>query len=185
MKKGPRRARDFNWDSMQFQQCDLSSLADEFTENEVHDAIMALPSDKAPGLDGFTGLFFKYCWHIIKEDLMKVITLFSNLHSENFHWLNSANIVLLPKKDGAESVSDYRPISLIHAVAKIIAKMMATRLAPFMNFLISRAQSAFIKTRSIHDNYMYVWNYARRLHKTRTSALLLKLDIKKAFDSVR
>jgi hypothetical protein len=60
--------------------------------------------------------------------------------------------------------------------------MMATRLAPFMNTLISRSQSAFIKTRSIHDNYLYVRNYARRLHKAKTPALLLKLDIKKAFD---
>jgi hypothetical protein len=54
-----------------------------------------------------------------------------------------------------------------------------------MNTIISRSQSAFIKTRSIHDNYLYVRNYARRLHKAKTSALLLKLDIKKAFDSVR
>jgi retron-type reverse transcriptase len=139
------------------------------------------PSDKTPGPDGFTGLFFKVCWATIKEDLMKVINLFSNLHSDNFHWLNSANIVLIPKKDGAESIFDFRPISLIPVIAKIVTKMMATRLAPFMNTLISRSQSAFIKTRSIHDNY----HYARRLHKAKTPALLLKLDIKKAFDSVR
>jgi hypothetical protein len=55
------------------------------------------------------------------------------------------NIALLPKKEGAEEVSDFRPISLIHAIAKIIAKMLATRLAPFMNELISNAQSALYK----------------------------------------
>jgi hypothetical protein len=137
------------------------------------------------GPDGFTEVFFKACWGTSKEDLMKVINLFSNLHSENFHWLNSAKIVLIPKKEGAESISDFRPISLIHAVAKIITKMMATRLAPFMNVQISRSESTFIKTRSIHDNYLYVRNYARRLHKAKTPALLLKLDIKKALDSVR
>jgi hypothetical protein len=58
----------------------------------------------------------------------------------------------------------------------------ATRLAPFMTTLVSRSQSAFIKTRNIHDNYMYVRNYARRPHKARTPALLLKLDSKKTFD---
>jgi hypothetical protein len=62
---------------------------------------------------------------------------------------------------------------------------MDTCLAPFMSTIISRSQSTFINIRSIHDNYMYVCNYARRLHKARTLALLLKLDIKKAFDSVR
>jgi hypothetical protein len=88
---------------------------------------------------------------------MKVISLFSNLHSENFHWVNSINIVFIPKKEVAESVTDYRPISLIHVVAKIVAKMMATHLAPFMNSLVSRAQSVFIKMRSIHDNYGQDW----------------------------
>uniref|UniRef100_A0A8R7VIM3 Reverse transcriptase domain-containing protein n=1 Tax=Triticum urartu TaxID=4572 RepID=A0A8R7VIM3_TRIUA len=80
---------------------------------------------------------------------------------------------------------DYRPISLIHAIAKIIAKVLSLRLAPHMDELVSNAQSAFIKGRSIHENFMYVRNFARRLHKRRTSALLLKLDIKKAFDSVK
>jgi hypothetical protein len=136
MQRGPRRSRDFNWDNINLPGCDLSSLADDFTEKEVHEASKGMPSDKAPGPDGFMGLFFKSCWHIIKEDLMRVILLFSNLHSENFHWLNSANIVLITKKEGAESISDYRPISLIHVVEKIIAKVMATRLAPFMSTLI-------------------------------------------------
>ena len=54
-----------------------------------------------------------------------------------------------------------------------------------MDALVSNAQSAFIKRRSIHDNFMYVRNFARRLHKCKTPALLFKLDIKKAFDSVR
>ena len=128
---------------------------------------------------------FKSCWETIKVDMMCAINSFSNLHTANLHWLNSANIVLLPKKDGAEDISEFLPISLIHAFAKIIAKILANRLAPFMNNLVSKSQSAFIKTRSIHDNFMFVRGFIRRLHRTKTSALLLKLDIKKAFDSVR
>jgi mannosylglycoprotein endo-beta-mannosidase len=107
------------------------------------------------------------------------------LHTSNLHWLNSANIALIPKKEGAEEVTDFRPISLIHAIAKLTSKMMATRLAPHMNKLVSNAQSAFIKKRSIHDNFLYVRNLARKLHKSKTPTLLFKLDIKKAFDSVR
>lgn len=79
----------------------------------------------------------------------------------------------------------YRPISLIHGIAKIIAKVLSLRLAPHMDALVSNAQSAFIKKRSIHDNFMYVRNFARRLHKCKTPALLFKLDIKKEFDSVK
>jgi mannosylglycoprotein endo-beta-mannosidase len=164
---------------------DLPSIGEPFSEDEVKTAINQMPNDKAPGPDGFTGAFFKKCWEIIKVDIMKVIELFGNLHAENFHWLNSANISLLPKKDGAEEVSDFRPISLIHAIAKIIAKMLANRLGPFMNDLVSNAQSAFIKTRSIHDNFLYVKNLAKRFNKARVPALLFKLDIRKDFDSIR
>ena len=185
MGHGQARTRDFNWEGLTFVQQDLQSLGNPFTEEEVKNAIDQMPSDKAPGPDGFTGAFFKKCWGLIKVDVMRVINLFGNLHSENFHWLNSANIVLLPKKDGAEEVSDYRPISLIHTIAKIISKMLALRLGPHMNNLVSNAQSAFIKKRSIHDNFLYVKNLARRFHKGKTPALLFKLDIRKAFDSVR
>uniref|UniRef100_A0A8R7JVW5 Reverse transcriptase domain-containing protein n=1 Tax=Triticum urartu TaxID=4572 RepID=A0A8R7JVW5_TRIUA len=76
---------------------------------------------------------------------MRVIHQFSSLQTTNLHWLNSANIVLIPKKDGAEEIGDFRPISLIHAIAKIIAKVLASRLCPFMNNLVSTARSAFIK----------------------------------------
>jgi hypothetical protein len=104
-----------------------------FTEEEVRNAINQTPSDKAPGPDGFTGIFFKKCWPIVKDDIMRAIGRFGELHVHGFRWLNSANIALLPKKDGAEEVSDFKPISLIHAIAKIIAKLLALRLAPFMN----------------------------------------------------
>jgi hypothetical protein len=91
----------------------------------------------------------------------------------------------LPKKEGAEAITDYRPISLIHAVTKIVTKVLALRLQPFMHRLISVCQSAFIKKRSIHDNYLYVRNLTRRFHRTKTATLLFKLDISKAFHSVR
>jgi hypothetical protein len=53
-----------------------------------------------------------------------------------------------------------------------------------MNNLVSNAQSAFIKKRSIHDNFLYVKNLATRFNKARIPALLFKPDIRKAFDSI-
>lgn len=63
--------------------------------------------------------------------------------------------------------------------------MMATRLSVHMDDLVSQAQSAFIKKQSIHDNFIYVRNLARHFHRNKNPMLLFKLDIKKAFDSVR
>ena len=83
---------------------DLSDLGVAFTEEEVRKAIFDLPRDKVPGPDGFSGAFFKECWEIIKDDIMAAISHFSNLHTSNLHWLNSANIALIPKKEGAKRI---------------------------------------------------------------------------------
>jgi hypothetical protein len=63
--------------------------------------------------------------------------------------------------------------------------MFALHLGPLMENLVSNAQSAFIKKRSIHDNFLDVKNLATRFHKSKTLAILFKLDIRKAFNSIR
>jgi mannosylglycoprotein endo-beta-mannosidase len=163
----------------------LTSLVHPFTEEEIRRAICLMPQYKTPGSDGFTGHFFKHCWQIVCADVSAAITSFYYNRCRDLNLLNKANIILILKKEGAEDFRDFRPISLIHAIAKIITKILALRLAPFMNDLISPCQSAFIKKRSIHDNFLYVRNWTRKFHKSRTPTLLIKLDISKAFDSVR
>ena len=120
-KKGPPRNIDINWNILPSPDCDLRDLDENISEEEVKEAIFAMPADKAPGPDGFTGAFFKSCWSTIKGDIMMAIRHFSDLHASHFHWLNSADVALIPKKDGAEDILDFRPISLIHAIEKIIA----------------------------------------------------------------
>ena len=178
-------ARDFNWDALGLPLVNLAALDDPFFEHEVLTAIKQLPHDKAPGPDGFTGCFFKECWNLIKHDLLAAINYFHMGRCANLNLLNKANIVLIPKKEEVESISDFRPISLIHTFTKIISKILALRLAPKMQALISTCQSAFIKGRSIHDNFLYVRNLAQRFHRSGTPSLLFKLDISKAFDSIR
>jgi hypothetical protein len=79
-------------------------LGESFTEEEVLYVIEQMPGDNAPGPDGSTGLFFKKCWKIIISDIMRVFNLFGNLHASNLHGLNSANVVLLPKKEGGRDL---------------------------------------------------------------------------------
>jgi hypothetical protein len=143
-----------------------------------------MSSDKASGPDGLNGAFFKACWVTIKDDVMAAINSLFSMNAQGFEWLNSACIVLLPKKAEALKVTDFRPISLIHSIAKIFSKLLANRLAPHLNSLVSNCQSAFIKKRSIHDNFLYVQGAIRKLHKQKTPALFMKLDIHKAFDTV-
>jgi hypothetical protein len=165
----------------------LGNLADldlPFSEEEVWETIKKLPSDKVPGPDGFTGLFYKACWPVIKGDIMAAMSAVWSRKFLNFSNLNSAYITLIAKMEGAEQVKDFRPISLVHSFAKLVTKVLANRLAAKLNDMVSPAQSAFIKGRFIQDNFMLVQQAARFLHQKKLSRILLKLDITKAFDSV-
>ncbi|GJV75631.1 RNA-directed DNA polymerase, eukaryota [Tanacetum coccineum] len=59
---------------------------------------------------------------------------------------NSSFIALIPKKQDAKFVKDFRPISLIGCFYKIIAKILANRLKMVISDLISEVQSAFIQS---------------------------------------
>jgi hypothetical protein len=85
---------------------------------------------------------------------------------------------------GADQVKDFRPISLVHSMAKLVTKILANRLGNKLQSMVSQRQSAFIKGRFIQDNFMIVQQTARLLHQQRQARILLKLDITKAFDSV-
>jgi hypothetical protein len=111
---------------------DLSEIDGEFTVEEVWNAIKGMPLDKCPGPDGFSARFFVVCWDIIKVDVMAAFNSLSCLDSRGFGAVNSALITLLPKRPGAQEVKDFRPISLIHGIAKWVAKVIANRLAPFL-----------------------------------------------------
>lgn len=116
-----------------------------FTNQEIEALVKDMPSEKASGPDGFIRVFYKTCWSIVKEDLNRAIMSFYNHRTARLHLINEANIVLLPKTQDAMFLSDYKPISLINSVVKIIIKILANRLAPHMNSLVSHAQNAFIK----------------------------------------
>ena len=173
-----------NLDEIGVQPTDLSSLEDPFTEEEVWATISDLPLDKAPGPDGFTGRFYKSCWNIIKSDLLAAFHSIHRGHVFKFRLLNSAFITLLPKKMDALHVKDYRPISLIHSFAKLVTKVLANRLAPLLPSMVLNNQSAFVRGRNIHDNFLFVQQMVKSLHKKKEAHILLKLDISKAFDSV-
>ncbi|KAE8809024.1 hypothetical protein D1007_14453 [Hordeum vulgare] len=66
----------------------------------------------------------------------------------------------------------------------LVAKGLAIRLTEEMPDLVGAHQSAFIKGIWLHDNYMMVQGMARKLHVTKKDAVMLKLDITKAFNTV-
>ena len=121
-----------------------------FTEEEVRRAVFQLNKEKAPGPDGFTIAVYQECWDVIKEDLMRVFLEFHTNGVIN-QSTNATFIALVPKKSQSFKISDYRPISLVTSLYKIIAKVLSGRLRKVLHETISGSQGAFVEGRHVLD----------------------------------
>ena len=74
----------------------LDELTLPFTHDEIDKVIREMPADKAPGPDGFTGLFLKRCWPIIKDDFYNLCHQFHN-GDLSLESINDGFITLIPK----------------------------------------------------------------------------------------
>jgi hypothetical protein len=126
----------------------LEELTIPFSKEEMDLVIKEMPPDKAPGPDGFNGLFLKKCWPIVKEEFYKLAADFQkgNLNLQN---INGSYITLVPKVHTPETVNDFRPISLTNVCLKFLTKLAANRLQQHILRCIHKNQYGFLKARSI------------------------------------
>jgi len=87
---------------------------------EVHYAIFSSDGSKAPDLDGFNFKLYMQFWEFMKHDLFNVILEFSR-RGKLLKGINTSYIALNPKIVASSSFNDFRPISLLNKLYKIIA----------------------------------------------------------------
>ncbi|XP_057775476.1 uncharacterized protein LOC130994451 [Salvia miltiorrhiza] len=160
-----------------------TKLEQQFTEEEVKAAVWNCDGRKSPGPDGFNFLFFKTCWEIIKEDLIEVMKEFHS-HGKLVKGSNPSFIVLIPKKNTTSELKDFRPISLINCLYKVIAKILALRMKQVIHSIISDCQSAFVEGRFILDGVISLNEIIDEVKKRKKRLTLFKVDFAKAFDTV-
>lgn len=98
--------------------------------------------------------------------------------------LNPSYIVLIPKKKDARLLSDFRPITLIGSVYKILAKVLAGRLSKVRDKIIAVNQSAFVGNRSIQDGIVILNEAVEEARRKKLSRIFFKIDFAKAYDIV-
>ena len=98
---------------------------------------------------------------------------------------NASFIALIPKNKDPSKLEQYRPISLVGALYKIILKVLANRMKKVMPAIIDDNQSVFLKGRGILDSVLTANEVLEELRIRRRSGLCLKVDFEKAYDSVR
>ncbi|KAK1274399.1 hypothetical protein QJS04_geneDACA021886 [Acorus gramineus] len=155
-----------------------------FSEREIQKAIFGAATDTSPGSDGFSLRFFEEFWPVVKEDLLDKFQGFQ-YGSHSIGCLNATFLALIPKKEGAIRVEEFRPISLVNGSYKMIAKVLANRLKSAIDSMIEANQTAFIPGRILHDGFMIVQECIIAAHKDKRKGVVIKLDFSKAYDNVR
>ncbi|GJZ95289.1 RNA-directed DNA polymerase, eukaryota, reverse transcriptase zinc-binding domain protein [Tanacetum coccineum] len=82
-------------------------------------------------------------------------------------------------------VKDFRPISLIGSIYKIIAKILTNRLVGVLGDIVNEVQSAFISERQILDGPFILNEIMQWCRRRKKQSLIFKVDFEKAYDSVR
>jgi hypothetical protein len=98
--------------------------------------------------------------------------------------LNATLVSLIPKKTGAMEVKDFRPISLIGGIYKIISKVLANRFKSVLGKIISNSQNVFIGGRQILDSVLIANECVDSQIRSGDPGFLCKLDLEKAYDHV-
>nr|GFC27865.1 RNA-directed DNA polymerase, eukaryota, reverse transcriptase zinc-binding domain protein [Tanacetum cinerariifolium] len=140
--------------------------------------------NKPPGPDGYTFEIFKKYWGFIGSDFCEAVEHFFN-NGAFAKGCNSSFIALIPKKMDAKLVTNFRPISLIGCVYKVVTKILANRLAMVISNIVSNTQSAFVSERHILDGRFIINEVLHWCKRKNKKAMFLKVDFAKAYDSVR
>ncbi|KAL0283653.1 UNVERIFIED_CONTAM: LINE-1 retrotransposable element O protein [Sesamum radiatum] len=162
------------------------SLTQHFTSEEVFHALKQMHPLKSPGPDGMSPSFFQKYWSIVGTDVCATVLDFLNNGSLD-PLINFTHIVLIPKCPSPSDMSQFRPISLCNVIYKFASKVLANRVKPLLDAIVSPSQAAFVLGRLITDNVLVAYELNQLLKlktKGKHGFMSLKLDVSKAYDRV-
>ncbi|GJQ88864.1 RNA-directed DNA polymerase, eukaryota [Tanacetum coccineum] len=162
----------------------MATLESPVSKDEVRNTVWGCGENKSPGPDGFSFEFFLKFWDTVGSDFCEAVEWFFE-HSSFSRGCNSSFIALIPKNQDPKFVNDYRPISLIGSLYKVVTKILANRLSSVIPGLISDVQTAFLPNRQILDGPFIINELLSWCKHKKQQAMVFKVDFAKAYDSIR
>lgn len=134
------------------------------------------------GVDGFTAKNFKHSWDLVKTDLVAAIHEFSD-KGRRYKAFNYTIVSFIPKSNSANSIKEYKPISVCPTFYKIIAIIMTKRLGHVICSIISPNQAAFITGQQIHNHILLAYELIKGYSINRgPPRCMVQIDRQKAYD---
>jgi hypothetical protein len=120
---------------------------------------------------------------VVGDDLLDLVED-SRIRGKIQKSLNLTFLALIPKENSPRTIGDYRPIALCNLCYKLISKVIANRIKPIISRDFSSEQLGFLKGRQILDVIGTTHKCIHSIKTKKQKSLLLKLDLKKAYDCV-
>ena len=162
---------------------DNDILCSSISKPEILEVVSQCGNSKCPGPDSYNFFFIKNNWDVIGKDIVKAILWFQDTGFIP-RGCNASFIALVPKKANPSNLNEFRPISLVGCVYKILSKVLANRLKKVLSSVIDFNQSAFLEGRGLLESVLVANEMVDYLMKAKKSGVFVKVDFEKAYDSV-
>ena len=155
------------------------------TEREIEKVIMRLKNKDSKGYDGLSNRMLKTIYSSILPALYIIFNK-SLADGEFPHDMKMAIVKPLYKAKSRSDISNYRPISLLPVISKVLERLVHIRLMKFLerNKLLYEGQYGFRKGRSTSDAILDLTGNILDGFNKGMYTLGLFLDMTKAFDSI-
>lgn len=151
---------------------------DPISLEELNEAIMTIPNDKAPGPDGVSVKKLKGMSRPVLVKLLNLIMLNGKVPDV----MKVSNTIFIPKKNDASLPKDFRPISLSPMILRVFNKIIAKRMVGFVN--LDHRQKAFLPIDGCCENIVLLDHILSDAKKKRKTVIMATLDMNNAFGSI-
>lgn len=141
------------------------------------------PKNVLAGIDGLTNEVFMACWDFVKDNFYAMACDFWETGILVYK-IKDVVIKLVPKSPIKLHAKDWRALTMLITVYKILAKLLSNRLKSTLLDIISSQQTRFIQGRNILEKVSIAKLVQDWLRQTGLEALFLQLDFQKAFDII-
>ncbi len=154
-------------------------------EDDVLKLLLALKSSKATGLDSLPSRFIRDGANIICAPVTHIINL-SIYHGSIPSDLKSARVVPLYKKNSKTDLGNYRPVSILSILSKVLERVVYNQLENYLhcNSLMYNLQSGFRPAYSTDTCLIHMQDHIREEYDKGNYTGMVLLDLQKAFDTV-
>ena len=143
-----------------------------------------MSNSKTPGIDGLPKEFYTFAFKYIGKAFVRLINRCDGEGMLPPSQRQGLITLICKDKNNAETLKNWRPISLLNVDYKMLSKVLTLRLRKVIGEIIHPDQTCSIPGRTIQDNIHLIRNVIEYSNSKNISAAIISLDQSKAFDRV-